>query len=570
MRDVFHQRIIVFYIALFILMLIFVGKLFFVQIIDVEQFRAQGRSQYVAPASDVLQRGSIFFKKKDEELLGAATTQSGFLVALNPSKIDNPSRTYAILSEILPEIDKKAFFLKAGKKDDTYKEIAHHIDKERAFLLQAESLPGVNIYKEKWRLYPNGSLAAQVLGFVGFQGANFSGRYGVEKYYNDVLERKKNDMYVNFFARVFGNLEQSLFYNDLREGDVVLEIEPEVERFLEEILGEINKKWNTRGGGAIIINPKNGAIYAMAAYPTFNPNTFSEEEEYTVFSNPFVERVYEMGSIIKPLTLASGLDVGAITSESTYNDHGYVELNGTRIENYDGRARGVVPIQEILNQSLNTGAVYVMQKMGKEKFRKYFLNFGLGDETGIDIPGEIPGLVGNLNSPRDVEYATASFGQGIATTPIATVRALSSLANGGVLVTPHVVNRIDRKFGTSKIISYGGEKQVLKKETTEEITRMLVRVVDDALLGGTVKLPRYSIAAKTGTAQIARSDGGGYYEDKFFHAFFGYFPAYDPRFLVFFYAIEPQGVRYASQTLTKPFMDVVKFLINYYEIPPDR
>jgi len=208
--------------------------------------------------------------------------------------------------------------------------------------------------------------------------------------------------------------------------------------------------------------------------------------------------------------------------------------------------------------------------MGKGKFADYMRNFGIGSETGIDLPNETHGLTDNLNSPRDIEYATASFGQGIAMTPIETVRALAVLGNGGKLVNPHLGKEIQFKIGGSKKISYGIEKQVIKKETSEEISRMLVHVVDNALLNGKVKMDRYSIAAKTGTAQISMENGRGYYEDRYLHSFFGYLPAYNPRFIVFLYTVYPKGVKYASETLTVPFMDITKYLINYYQIPPDR
>ena len=175
-----------------------------------------------------------------------------------------------------------------------------------------------------------------------------------------------------------------------------------------------------------------------------------------------------------------------------------------------------------------------------------------------------------MNSPRDVEYATASFGQGIALTPIAATRALATLGNGGYLVTPHIAKKITFVDGTEKEIKYPKGAQVFSQETSEEISRMLTIVVDEALANGTVALPNYTVAAKTGTAQIPDPVNGGYYDDKFLHSFFGYFPAYDPEFIIFLYTVEPNGVRYASETLTTPFMDLTKFLINYYSIPPDR
>jgi stage V sporulation protein D (sporulation-specific penicillin-binding protein) len=245
-------------------------------------------------------------------------------------------------------------------------------------------------------------------------------------------------------------------------------------------------------------------------------------------------------------------------------------LNGSKISNYDGKARGVVEMQQILNQSLNVGAAFVEQQVGNSEFAKYFLKLGLGEETGIDLPNETYGLVSNLKSPRDLEYATASYGQGIALTPIGTVRALSSLANGGMLINPHLVKKIDYESGFSNELTYDNSKRVFREESITSLNKMLIEVVDDALLGGTMKSDDYTIAAKTGTAQMAKEDGRGYHDDKYLHSFFGYFPATRPEFLVFLYIIDPKEIKYASHTLTAPFMDIFKFLVNYYEVEPDR
>ena len=186
------------------------------------------------------------------------------------------------------------------------------------------------------------------------------------------------------------------------------------------------------------------------------------------------------------------------------------------------------------------------------------------------MPGEIAGIVTNLDKPQEIDLATASYGQGIALTPIMMVRALTALANKGVLSSPHLVKKINYKIGLSKKIEISPGERVISEETAEKITKMLVGVVDKALLGGSVKMKEYSIAAKTGTAQISKKDTGGYEESAFLHSFFGYFPAYDPKFLIFLYALRPEGATFASETLTRPFMDIVKFLIGFYEIPPDR
>jgi cell division protein FtsI/penicillin-binding protein 2 len=317
-----------------------------------------------------------------------------------------------------------------------------------------------------------------------------------------------------------------------------------------------------------VIDPTSGEIYAMGTYPTFDPNNFSQEK-VGVFSNPLVNARYEMGSIIKALTMAAGLDAGVVTAKTTYNDLGSLTMNGSTIRNYDHKGRGVIPMQEVLNQSLNTGVSFVVSKMGNAKFASYFENYGLGETTGIDLPGEIHGDIRGLKSPRDIEYATASFGQGIALTPIETARALCTLGNGGILNFPHIVKKINYDIGGSKIITASTTPvRVLKQSTSEEITRMLVVVVDKALKGGKYNNPHYSVAAKTGTAQIAVN--GKYSENDFLHSFFGYFPAYNPKFLVLMYLVKPQNVSYASDTLTIPFMNMRDFLISYYNVPPDR
>jgi cell division protein FtsI/penicillin-binding protein 2 len=415
-------------------------------------------------------------------------------------------------------------------------------------------------------------MLSHALGFVGYKGNTLGGRYGLERYYNDLLKRDDEKLYVNFFAEVFSNVSDlfSTYDKSNREGDIVTTIEPSVQRTLERELVMLMEEWNAEAAGGLIIHPGTGAMYALGSLPDYDPNTFNTVSDPSVFTNPIVENVYEMGSIVKALTMAIGLDTGSITSLDTYVDHGSVLIDGARIANYDGRARGQVPMQEILNQSLNTGVVHIMQKTGRDDFGKYMKKFGVETRTGIDLPNEVRGLASNLESDQLVEYATASFGQGIAYSPIAMARALAALGNGGVLVTPHLVQEIDYSIGFSEQIVYEPGERVISEQTSDEISRMLVEVVDTALRNGEVKMPGYSIAAKTGTAQMPDPEAGGYLEDEFLHSFFGYFPAYDPEFLIFLYVIKPQDVKYASETLTDPFFNLTRFLIHYYEIPPDR
>jgi len=265
------------------------------------------------------------------------------------------------------------------------------------------------------------------------------------------------------------------------------------------------------------------------------------------------------------------LNEHVVTAKTTYNDSGSVIVEDKEIFNFDRKGRGNnVTMQEVLNQSLNTGMVFVEKKLGRNNLKNYLLSYGLKDKSGIDLPNESSGLVSNLNSPRELEFANAAFGQGIAMTPISMIRALASLGNGGKLVVPHLASKIKYQDGTYKTLEYPVTDTKISQATSEEITRMLVGVMDQSLKGGQAKFEHFSVAVKTGTAQVANNTSGGYYEDRHTHSFFGYFPAYDPKFIVFLYAVNPKGVAYAANTWADPFLDITKFLLNYYEVAPDR
>jgi cell division protein FtsI/penicillin-binding protein 2 len=561
-------------IALFIVLVsaTIIGRLYYVQVVQTEHYLELAERQYVQTGRDLYARGSIFFTTKDNKLLSAASTKFGYLLAFNPTLIKNSTSTCEALSGLIAAGGERCLDL-SSRRERTYVEVDRQVSPENAALIAELRLPGVFLHRNQWRYYPGGSVAARVVGFVGFTERSLRelhGKYGLERFYDDVLFRSGEVRTINLFAELFGGLGAEAYVApDSDQGDLITTIEPTVARMLEGVLEKTHAKYQSEFTGAIIMNPKSGAIYAMSAVPGFDPNNRSGAE-LEQFRNPLVENVYEFGSTIKALTVAAGIDSGAIAAHSTYYDEGCIKIGIHTICNFDRKGRGTVDMQRVLNQSLNTGAAYIMSRMGRERFRDYFLNFRIGSETGIDLPNEAFGLVRNLHSTRDIEYATASFGQGIALTPIAATRALAALGNGGFLVTPHLVSGIRRADGSVKDIRYPRGASVISEETSEEISRILTRVVDEALLQGTVALPHHTIAAKTGTAQIPDHVRGGYYENDYLHSFFGYFPAYDPRFIVFMYTVRPQGVRYASETLTLPFMDIAKFLINYYSIPPDR
>ncbi len=563
----FQSRIRIIIACIFIVSAILLSRLFFVQVVHKNFYAERADKQYVTPSSNIFNRGSIFFSKKDGSFVTAGTVTSGFKLAMVPKDILNGESAYIKLNPYI-EMDESTFLSKVSKKNDPYEEIATGLTKEQITEIENLSIKGISIFKDNWRFYPSNSLASHTIGFLAFKGDSLVGQYGLERYYNSTLSKPKNESYVNFFAEVFSNISDTI--TNTNRGDIITTIEPSVQYSLEsELLATLNK-WNADQAGGIIMNPQTGEIYAMVGLPDFDLNNFKKVSDIGVYRNPIVENVFEFGSVIKPLVMAGAIDADVVSPETKYTDNGFIVVDKKTINNFDKKGRGVVTMQDVLNQSLNTGMVFAENKLGHDKFRSYMKSYGIGDKTGIDLPNETSGLISNLNSPRNIEYANASFGQGIALTPIEAARAFSILANGGKLITPHLVKEIKYENGLSKKINYPYTKEnILKKESTDTITRMLIKVFE-SYDSGKYKFDNYSVATKTGTAQVALEDGKGYYTDRHMHSFFGYFPAYDPKFLVFLFLKNPKEIKYASQTLIPPFLNITKFILTYYGVPPDR
>lgn len=556
------------YVFVTLVGLVIIGRLFDLQIVNSENYKDRANRQFVTPKNSLFNRGAIYFSNKDGGRSVAASMQLTYKLAVNPKLITEPEKVFNSLNEITP-IDKASFDEKISKKTDPYEEIAFRLDEDTANKINDLKISGVSVYKEKWRFYPSGDSASQLIGFVGFKGNSLIGRYGIERHYEEMLSRSNDGAYVNFFAEVFSTIGKSISNDNKEEGDIVLTIDPEVQKFAEEQLAKLSEKYSSQMAGVIIMNPQNGEIVAMASTPRFNPNDFKQVGDIGLFQNPLVERVYEYGSVIKPLVVAAAIDEGTITPETTYVDKGTVTVADKTIKNFDGKARGSANMQLVLDQSLNTGMVFIQQKMGTQLFRTKMLNYELDKKTGIDLPGEVSGLTSNLRGPSPVGYATASFGQGIAFSSIAAVKAFASIANGGYLVTPHVGKGFVNKMGSFEAFEYETPKQILKPETSKTVTNMMVHVFEQ-YGNGAYKMPHYSIAAKTGTAQIVDENNGGYLAGRYTHSFFAFFPASKPEYLVFYTIRDPRGVQYASQSLIPYFNDLVRYLIHYYQIPPDR
>ncbi len=390
------------------------------------------------------------------------------------------------------------------------------------------------------RVYSKGPFASQVLGFVGFQGIDRVGQYGVEGYHDDAL----------------------------LDGDIVLTIDPNIQSYVESRLNEVLRKYSSEGGTAIVQDPKTGAILAMASSPSFDPNHYSD---YSLerYLNSNVQKQFEPGSSFKAITMAAALDTGSVTPDTTYTDTGVLEVGGYKIRNYNDESNGVQTMRQVLDKSLNTGAAFAQRRTGNDKFLNYVVGFGFSQKTGIDLAGEISGNISNLYQNRQVNFSTASFGQGIAVTPLQLINAYSAIANGGKLMRPYVVKEIVYADGTRKQTLPKIIGTPIREQTAGTLTAMLVDVVDHGFDQGRVS--GYDVAGKTGTAQIPDKVNGGYLEDnQYIHDFVGFAPAYAPRFVILLKMVRPQGIKFASRSLSPVFSDIAEYLLRYFKIPPTR
>ena len=549
-----------------------VVRLYIVQIIHGSAYKEEAMNQYVELDSEGGSRANIFFTTKTGQLVSAAVTQTGDDIAIDPSSIGDAATTYIALNKITP-IDRGRFNT-AAAGSGTFRVVATHIDAATANKIQKLKIPGVILAPDKWRTYPGGSLAAQLMGFVGYQGTTTAkvGLAGLEKEYQDTLIEQSSGLYVNPFAEIFTNVEELVAVDpNAHKGSIVTSIEPSVQAQLEKILGSVMNQYSPQFAGGIVMDPHTGAIYAMAGTPSYDPNNFSSVDNPIVYQNKEVQGRYEMGSIMKPLTMTAGIDSGAVTPATTYNDTGCITVSTYKVCNFDYKPRGVIPMQQILSQSLNVGASWVATQTGYPTFTRYMKEL-FGSKTNIDLPNEVSSDLGNLGDGTKpaVNYDTASFGQGITVSPIQMIRGLAVLANGGILPNPHVVSAIQYQSGITHTIPVAQGLRVFHASSTALVTNMLVKVFDEALGKGKYKQEHYSFAAKTGTAQIPMPGGGYYPMGTYLHSLFIYFPAHDPKFIIFMFAWEPHGQEYASATLAQPIVDMSQFLINYYNIPPDR
>ena len=544
------------------------GRLFLIQIIQHREFVRAASRQHGVTQELSSERGVIFATDKEGNLIPLALNKTYRVLVASPKLIEDPAAAARRIADAFG-LDGEEIKRKLSKTGDPYEILGRKIEPEAADAFMKDPIPGVFLEDEQRRVYPNGYLASNLLGFVSVEDTEEAGRYGIERFYNSELSGANGILQgVKDASGFLIALGKRVFYPPKNGSSVVLTIDYNIQRKAEEVLARVKEKWGGSAGLALVMDPVSGRILAEAASPGFDPNAFSKEPDFGVFLNPAAEHSYELGSVIKPITMAAGLEEGVVKPESTYYDSGEVRIGGYTVHNFDNNAYATQTMTQVLEKSLNTGVVHVARLLGNAKQREYLERFGLGEKTGVDLPGEVAGNISNLASGHEIDFATASFGQGIAVTPLGLARAIGAIANGGALVEPYAAEKIIDDSGNEVLREPRPVRSVISKETSEALSKMLVSTVRSGF-ENRAGVKGYFVAGKTGTAQIPRKDGRGY-SDAVIHTFVGYAPAFDPKFLIILQLNEPSGNRFAANTLTPAFHDLAEFILNYYEIPPDE
>lgn len=468
------------------------------------------------------------------------------------------------------------------KVESRYSILAKKLSSEQRTKLDELKIKGIGTREELYRTYPQGSLAAQLLGFVNDEG---KGSYGIEQYFDSELKGSPGQLKAITDASgvpLVSN-KDNVVVEPKTGKKLVLTIDLSMQRQLEETLRSGLENARSDSGSALIIDPNTGAIKAMANLPTYNPAEFYKVEDANLFTNGAVSAPLEIGSSMKPLTVAAGLDKGVIAPETTYFDQGYYVIDGFKITNIEEHSgSGSRSIGDVLQMSLNTGAVHVLKQFGggelNEKGRvvwhQYLTNhYRFGKLTGIEQGYESEGSVPDPKEGfgLNLQYANTSFGQGLSITPLQMAAAFSSTVNGGTYYRPRLIDYLVDEQGNKEerkpeILN----SAAVKPETSRQIRGLLEYAFSKNYLVYGMKSLRseYSIGGKTGTAQIAKP-GGGYYEDRYNGTFVGYVGGDSPEYVIFVRVNEPKIGGYAGAKAAAPiFSSTVDMLINNFGVTP--
>ena len=551
-------------------------RLIYIQIIKHSSYKAQASASQSRKFAIPAQRGQIYAYDGDA-VVPLVLNETFKTVYADPSLIKNKEAVATALNEALG--GKKSDYLTKLKTKGNYVILAQKVPSAAGERLVKKNLLGVGITDQVYRTYPEGDLGAQVLGFVNSDG---KGQYGVEGYMNkelggvNGLRQVKTDTRGNPIA-----IADSVDKPATDGKSYVLTIDRNIQAQAEQALEAGVKNVGAKSGSVVIMDPNNGAIRAMANYPTFYPADYSKITDYAIFGNSVVTNQFEPGSGFKMFTMSAGLDSGKIKPETTFDDTGEVKLDGFIIKNSAEKKWGVQNMVDVIEKSLNTGVIFILRSMGgnpsninlagKKIFHGYIQKYGFGKTTGVEQSGEAAGVVNKPSkvSGNDVNYANMTFGQGISSTMIQMVAAAAAIANGGKLYQPQLVAGIKEEGGVTSFSPKVINSQVVSKQAAAETVAMMEKVVQGKYGSGyKARMPGYTIAGKTGTSQIPNPNGKGYREDKNIGTFIGFAPSTSPKFIMMVRINEPNVSGFAESTTVPVFADIAKWLVTYMQIPP--
>lgn len=465
------------------------------------------------------------------------------------------------------------FLRRLGNPTDPYEPIlsgTEELDPEAIAELQSANLSGVAFREVAQRAYPEGTLAAHLMGFVRESGLLMRGEYGIEEGLDGLLrgaagfratERDTAGRLISVGESAFTPVEHG--------ADVVLTIDRVLQTIAEDTARKGYERFGAERAQVVVMDPNTGRLLALAAYPTFDPNAPNAIRDVQTFSNPVVSDLFEPGSVFKPLIMGAALEHGLVEPDTTMEDTGPVHIPPFTINTYDGKHHGTVSMTEVLEQSNNVGMVWVALKVGPERLYQFLRRIGIGERMGITLADEALGQLPLPESWGDTRTATVGFGQGIVVTPLQALVANAALINGGRLLQPTLIREIRYPDGQIETIEPKVIRQVVRSEVSAKLRAMLVSVVENGV-AGLARVKGYYVGGKTGTAQVADPETGKYSADKKIISFIGFGPADNPAFIAMVKLDNPAGLSLASGTAAPLFSEFAKRALEYLRIPPSR
>lgn len=551
------------YFSAIIVLLLFLSviyKAFSLQILDRDKSFKFAHKQHTSSLNLLPKRGNILDKNKRY----LATSVDSYSIYINPKEIKKPKELAAELSKITNHSYKKLLSYAVSNKSFLWLE--RLADQELAEKIKLLDPEGVGFIQEPKRVYPNGHLLGQVLGFTNIDS---KGIEGIEYFLDGVLAGKPRKISLKKDARGKQILHSPVDIEESTRGfDVVLTIDSKIQHIVEKELKKGIEEMKGSSGMAILMEPDTGAILAMASYPFFDPNEFNQYPEKTMRNLP-VWYSYEPGSTLKIFLVAAALEEKLASPYTTYNCENGKRKVGTKTIR-DTHPHGVITVAKVIEVSSNICASKIGETIGKEALYDYLSSFGFGGKIGIDLPGEPKGILLKTNKWGPIELATISFGQGISVTGVQLATALSTIANGGYLMKPHILKKIVSPNG--KVINEKKPeviKRVISYDTAMQVTEILEGVVENGT-GKKARIPGYRVAGKTGTAQIPNNETGGYYKDKFMASFVGFAPVEDVKFTLIVVVEDPKESTYGGSVAAPIFKSIAEKVLFYLGTPTEK